>query len=284
MAIGRKQIGWSQESNLLWEISRQMEKLTGVVFNSGGGGGGVQSVTGLDTDNTDPLNPVVQISVDGTTITGAGTPASPLAITTALPVIDMNVDLAGGDFDLAGAGIYMITNFGNLFLFNNTGIVDGSRVIVTNSNALSISSATVGGTGVSVLYQGTQKLVTQIPSGMSYEFIYNSTTTTWYCLNPQPQPTDTQDIGGLVNPYEITTIGYYKFLNTGGGAGINLPNPTAFVGQEITIWSYDPTDPITIGSNQPKGYSGASIGAIPTASVLTVVSIGGEWIAKAFLP
>ena len=34
MAIGRKQIGWSQESSLLWEISRQMEKLSGVVANS----------------------------------------------------------------------------------------------------------------------------------------------------------------------------------------------------------------------------------------------------------
>ena len=45
-----------------------------------GGGivGLVQSVTGLDTDNTDPLNPVVQISVDGVTITGDGTPANPL--------------------------------------------------------------------------------------------------------------------------------------------------------------------------------------------------------------
>jgi hypothetical protein len=46
--------------------------------SSGGSGGGVQSVTGLNTDNTDPTNPIVQISVDGTTITGAGTPASPL--------------------------------------------------------------------------------------------------------------------------------------------------------------------------------------------------------------
>jgi hypothetical protein len=39
---------------------------------------GVMSVTGLDTDNTDPLNPIVRISVDGTSITGLGTPASPL--------------------------------------------------------------------------------------------------------------------------------------------------------------------------------------------------------------
>ena len=38
----------------------------------------VQSVTGLNTDNTDPQNPIVEISVDGTTITGDGTPANPL--------------------------------------------------------------------------------------------------------------------------------------------------------------------------------------------------------------
>jgi len=45
---------------------------------SGGGGGSVDSVTGLNTNNLDPANPVVAISVDGTSITGAGTPASPL--------------------------------------------------------------------------------------------------------------------------------------------------------------------------------------------------------------
>lgn len=36
MSIPSKQIGWSQESNLLWEISKQMEKLTGVASASGG--------------------------------------------------------------------------------------------------------------------------------------------------------------------------------------------------------------------------------------------------------
>jgi hypothetical protein len=46
--------------------------------NSSSSSVGVQSVTGLDTDNTDPQNPVVNISVDGTTIIGDGTPASPL--------------------------------------------------------------------------------------------------------------------------------------------------------------------------------------------------------------
>lgn len=40
-------------------------------------GSGVQSVTGLNTDNTDPQNPVIDISV-ASGITGAGTPISPL--------------------------------------------------------------------------------------------------------------------------------------------------------------------------------------------------------------
>jgi hypothetical protein len=42
---------------------------------------GVQSVTGLNTDNTDPANPVIQIAVDGITITGLGTLVSPLVAT-----------------------------------------------------------------------------------------------------------------------------------------------------------------------------------------------------------
>ena len=46
---------------------------------------GVQSVTGLDTDNTYPLNPIIRIKVDGTTITGDGTPASPLIATVPTP-------------------------------------------------------------------------------------------------------------------------------------------------------------------------------------------------------
>ena len=46
--------------------------------NTPSGGGTVESVTGLNTDNTDPTNPIINISADGTTITGDGTPANPL--------------------------------------------------------------------------------------------------------------------------------------------------------------------------------------------------------------
>lgn len=39
MAIPSRQIGWGTEENLLWEISKQLEALTGVAYNSGGGSG-----------------------------------------------------------------------------------------------------------------------------------------------------------------------------------------------------------------------------------------------------
>ena len=64
------------------------------------GGLPVVSVTGLDTDNTNPQNPIVQIAVDGTTITGLGTSASPLEVISA-PVLTGNVlyvdDVNGND-------------------------------------------------------------------------------------------------------------------------------------------------------------------------------------------
>ena len=40
MAIPNKQIGWSQESNLLWNISSQLDRLTKVIANLSPGGGG----------------------------------------------------------------------------------------------------------------------------------------------------------------------------------------------------------------------------------------------------
>ena len=56
------------------------------------GGGIVNSVTGLDTDNADPANPIINIAVDGVTVTGAGTIANPLvAAGQGLGVIDQTL-------------------------------------------------------------------------------------------------------------------------------------------------------------------------------------------------
>lgn len=74
---GKVYIGLETGRLLLYNPATTVQNITNTTVESTG----VQSVTGLNTDNTDPANPVVQISVDGVTVTGAGTPASPLVAT-----------------------------------------------------------------------------------------------------------------------------------------------------------------------------------------------------------
>jgi len=60
MGIPNKQIGWSNESNLLWNILNKITQLTKVISKiSTSAGSAVQSVTGNVVDNTDATNPVV---------------------------------------------------------------------------------------------------------------------------------------------------------------------------------------------------------------------------------
>lgn len=116
-----------------------------------GGGLGVQSVTGLNTDNTDPQNPVVQISVDGVTITGDGTPGSPLVASipkitpTLQEVLDNNHDLLfGNNFQGTNAGVgntgVTVIAIGNAAAFQNTGVsvnaIGNSAALQNTGNAL----------------------------------------------------------------------------------------------------------------------------------------------------
>jgi len=55
--VPNKQIGWSQESILLHAVSKQLERLAGIIATSGGGGGGggcctTQTITPGDTTNS----------------------------------------------------------------------------------------------------------------------------------------------------------------------------------------------------------------------------------------
>lgn len=117
----------------------------------GGGGGGVQSVTGLNTDNTDPENPIVRISVDGTTITGSGTPASPLVAAAASPQTLQNVLDTGSTLDKsneidAATFDFRFVNVGKLG-FSSSGNQTFQRTAGGNSQAL-----TLNGTVASLFY------------------------------------------------------------------------------------------------------------------------------------
>jgi hypothetical protein len=109
---------------------------------AGAGGGVVETVTGLNTDNTDPQNPIVQISVDST-LAGAGTPGSPLSLDVGAVVGD---DVVGGTADY----VLYIDNSGNLF--GDGGFTRDSTTFTSvlsdtsgsDIGKLSVNSSTVG--------------------------------------------------------------------------------------------------------------------------------------------
>lgn len=108
----------------------------------GGGGGGVESVTGLNTDNTDPDNPIVRVSVDGTTITGSGTPASPLvsAPQTLQSVLDTGDTLNKANEIDAATFDFAIINVGKLG-FASSGNQTFQRTAGGNSQALTLNGS-----------------------------------------------------------------------------------------------------------------------------------------------
>lgn len=132
--------------------------------NGGGSGSGVQSVTGLDTDNTDPLNPIIQIAVDGVTIQGDGTPLSPL------------VAVGGGDFGhkkvIATDEILTIQEDYQYWIYGNF-TVDG---VIDNYGEIVIANGTliIGPTGqVNNLGSGLIKIV-NLATGTSMQVVVQS--------------------------------------------------------------------------------------------------------------
>lgn len=100
-----------------------------------GGGGGVESVTGLNTNNADPANPVVRISVDGTSITGAGTQASKLA-QYVTPVADGNSGASKTiDWGSSPVATHTLTLTGNVTLTLSNPVTGGKYIMVISTGA-----------------------------------------------------------------------------------------------------------------------------------------------------
>jgi hypothetical protein len=56
MSIPNRQIGWSTESNLLWQVAKQIQRLSGIIANSGGGGSiNLQEVTTAGNETTEEI-------------------------------------------------------------------------------------------------------------------------------------------------------------------------------------------------------------------------------------
>lgn len=89
--------------------------------------GGVQSVTGLNTDNTDPANPVVQLATDLMTVLGDGTVGNPLTANINYANV-IWVDSINGN-DLNGA----VNDFTKPFSTINAALVSAASLFPSSS-------------------------------------------------------------------------------------------------------------------------------------------------------
>lgn len=294
MAIPRKQIGWSQESNLLWEISNQMDKLTGVVSTSGGGGGGgVQSVTGLNTDNTDPLNPIVEIAVDNNTIQGAGTSGVPLIATGNLHTQCINLG-GGTDITITEPGVYRIINANggyNIIVNVNPTDYRGNKIVFINTdvnNAAPIDTNNSYGLG----YQGSNTFLNQINAGSTFEFVslyendcqdFNWRTNATTRVVAQSELRLVEG-GNPANLYVgVDGGGFYTIrvandeLSLGGL--IYFPSPGAYIGHRIVIMNRDQEYDANISDdgNAPVDINNSTILTISASTVREFISTGNYW-------
>ena len=65
MAIPSRQIGWSTKSNLLWQISKQLEALSGIMYNRGNT---TTTTTSTSTSTTTTTTTVAPTTTTTTTI------------------------------------------------------------------------------------------------------------------------------------------------------------------------------------------------------------------------
>ena len=110
---------------------------TTIYVSPGGANGIVQTITGLNTNNTNPENPVINISVDGVSITGDGTPTNPLVSS------NPNINLPSCKININSNTGLSNTNNGVLFLslFNNTVYnTSPSNFVITNSKIQIVNS------------------------------------------------------------------------------------------------------------------------------------------------
>jgi uncharacterized protein (DUF697 family) len=120
MAIPSRQIGWGTEENLLWEISKQLEAITGVAYNSGGGGTGTSGTSGAaGLSGTSGTSGVVGTSGTSGDSGSSGTSGSSglgfsAQNTTQTFVTDCSIVGTNINFYVADPGAFAIGNFINI--------------------------------------------------------------------------------------------------------------------------------------------------------------------------
>jgi hypothetical protein len=185
----------------------------------------VQSVTGLNTDNTDPLNPIVKVSVDGITITGLGTPASPLIAVGGVDGSGITDYIARWTPNATTLGTGLIRDNGTTVGINIAPNANTKLLVYNNAqpNAILGQSNVANGVGVyGQAFTGTGTLTGVIGNANSSTASINigvSGSALSGALNYCFQGTDgTEGIGKVLTC--ITSDGKANWVTPSGGGGI----------------------------------------------------------------
>lgn len=289
-----------------------MEKLTGVAFNSGGGGSaltvkydgttlttGATSIdfTGAGVTATNTGTSVTvdipgggggTVNTDGLTISGDGSSGDPLK--TSIPVYN-DIQLTS-DYTMYNEGVYEVTvgtDFGDFHALTPPDPADypGKRIVVTNKDR----NLSVFFNG-SVYFRGTTQAANVIPPLATYEYVSMDLTPPssgwyWVCISPDYVVYPDIDLASL-GSYTIYTYGTYTFLTGSilGSEKITFPNPEFFSGQSITIINKDNAYPIRIindGSNPVyQGFGSTPFPDIDAGMTVEFISDGTLWRSKPF--
>lgn len=196
------------DDDIIWQIIQNVNELNRDVdcdvsrtyskHSSSGGGGNVPSgyverVLGVNVNNSNPSRPIVEIFVDGVTITGDGTQSNPfVAVAGTSTVVSVN--------GLTGVVVLTTTNIaeGTRQYFTT------ARVLATALTGLSVTGGTV--TSTDTVLQAVGKLQNQINSlvgGVIYQGTWDASINT---------PTLTSSVG---------TKGFYYVVNVAGSTNLN---------------------------------------------------------------
>lgn len=229
--------------------------------------GSVDSVTGLNTDNTDPANPVVKIAVDGTTITGLGTLSSPL------------VALGGG----SGSG--GATNFIDQTPSDGTygllaGAVNGTNTVYTVSQAKYLSGKlTVYLNGLLQLQGAADDWQQTSPGAGTFTFnlapLAGDIITALYQTTSSTNPSGTFAYVAKSAAYTVQSTDYT--IDCTGTFPVTLLDATTDVGQ-IFVIKNSGVGVITLGTTVGQMIDGSTSQTITTSQSLTVQSTGTGWI------
>lgn len=211
MSIPSRGIGWSTRANLLWQISKQLEYLTGIMYNRG------NPTTTTTTTTVAPTTTTTSTSTSTTTTTSTSTSSTTTTTTTSAPT---------------GITRYLVSGFnavenGQITLYDND---LGEDTLDVNSLSTTISGVSV--TFISLLSStGVDQSSYLLPTiGSSGTFII------------------TQGVNSAIYSYTTTTFidqsftGYPAIANVDG-----FGTPTLF-GSLISpaAGNFNYVDPITI--------------------------------------